>query len=267
MTVTATSGELIRRAWLGLLLLASACTRAPAGTGLPEPPPISSECKSAELSICVDSCRDAACLEWCAGESCAATITSLSSCIDEVVHRGETSEQWTRCQPICSARVVPPAEGPSFCDDWRASYYAWMHFRQPPPARLDPPSPEVTDMLALGTSMQLVGELAQRRDDPHTAALIHMIDHGRWPLGDIESCVPELDARGREFFITLEIGARGAVQTTLVRGDSPGGECVANAVASALTLPVRVARDYPRLDVRVRVEPLPNPDDLDERGG
>ena len=41
-----------------------------------------------------------------------------------------------------------------------------------------------------------------------------------------------------------------------MRGDPDGGDCVANAVASALTLPVRVARDYPQLEVRVLVKPL-----------
>ena len=83
-----------RRVSFGLLLLASACARVPADVSSPnaeiavtptasEPQasagPIASDCKGTELSICAGSCHDAACLEWCAGQSCVATIESLWS--------------------------------------------------------------------------------------------------------------------------------------------------------------------------------------------
>lgn len=255
----------LRRASFGLLL-AGACTRAPADARSPgtdvEASSISSECKSAELSLCVESCRDLACIEWCAGESCADTLTTVLSCTADV----PAHERWIEaCQPICSAQVVPPPVGPSFCDDWRTSYYAMARLSQPlvpnAEASTDDASLATLDSIVFATSMWLVGEVARRYDDPHLPALEDMIHGGGWPLGDIESCVPDLDARGREFFIALELDLEGAARATHVRGDPTGGGCVADAVASALTLPARVARDYPQIEVRVLVKPPPDTED------
>ena len=245
-----------RRALVGgLLVLAGACSRAPAGVTESAAPPIASECESTDLSMCVESCHDSACVEWCAGEACAATITSLFSCTEEALR--VSAERWNeQCRPVCSAQVVPPTEGPSFCADWRASYFAMTRWNQPPPPSTDDASPAMIGSISFATSMWLVGELSRRHDDPHAAALSDMIHSGGWPLGDIDSCIP-LDASGLEFFITLELEPNGTVKATDVRGDPDGGDCVANAVASALTLPVRVARDYPQLEVRVLVKPLP----------
>jgi hypothetical protein len=311
-----------RRVCFGLLLLSSACTRVPADVSSPEgeataaspsgkarasEEPISSDCKSAELITCTDSCHDSACLEWCAGESCVATIVSLESCMAEAedrfaaeqppppveyetitddagesynqptgesverqyeweaAHDSALSEHWTTtCESTCSARVAAPSDdGPSFCADWSSSYYAWGRLTQPPP---EPKSFGLLNMgavsmfgaLSFGSTIWLEGELAQSAD-PHVSALMYMLSRAGRELQDAESCVPDLDQNGREFSLALQLDPNGAVRAADVRDEqSETGDCVANVVASTLTLPVRVARDYPQLDVRVLVKPVPN---------
>lgn len=314
-----------RRVSFGLLLLSSACTRVPADVSSPptevaakapapvesrgDADPISSDCKSAELQTCAASCSDADCLEWCAGQSCATTIASLATCMEDVEqrfaaehpapqmdfetvtaddgmtyqqptaeslereyawqdeHERALGEHWAeRCEAECSRRLSPTDDdrSPFFCTDWRASYHAWARLTQPPPEPEEfglfnlSASVGMFGALSLGSSMWLEGELAQRYDDPHTAALMHMISRAGWHLGDAESCVPNLDPSGSEFSIVVDLDPNGAVRATQVRDDPSGGECVANVVASALTLPVRVARDYPTLEIRVLVKPTPS---------
>lgn len=314
---------MLRRASFGLLLLSTACTRVPADVSDPDSDskaaepiaaeraasedPISSECKSAELMSCVDSCQDSECMQWCAGQSCAATIVSLKSCMDEAERRlevenpvppldyetfddgeggytmptaealdrqaeweatqeGTLAEHWAaNCESTCAARVVAPSEGPSFCEDWQTSYYAWTRISTPPPE----PSKEQSllgavasmgtlGLLSIGSAMWLDGALAARYEDRHVVALAQMISHAGHGLADAESCVPNLDQNGREYFITLQLDKNGAVQATEVQENPSEGDCVANVVADALTLPVRVARDFPVLEVRVMVRPLAN---------
>jgi hypothetical protein len=312
---------MLRRASFGLLLLSTACTRVPADVSDPDSnaagptaaeaaasdDPISSECKSAELMSCADSCSDSECMQWCAGQSCAATIVSLKSCMDEAERRlevenpappldyetfddgeggytvptaesldrqaeweatqeGSLAEHWAaNCESTCAARVVAPSEGPSFCVDWRASYYAWTRISTPPPE----PSKEqgllgavasmgMLGMMSIGSAMWLDGTLATRYEDRHVVALAQMVSHAGHGLADAESCVPNLDQNGREYFITLQLDKNGAVQATEVAENPSEGDCVANVVADALTLPVRVARDFPVLEVRVLVKPIAN---------
>lgn len=92
---------MLHRLSLGCLLLVTACARVPADVSSPSseesptPPaataeqqrvdvgPIASDCDGGELSTCSASCFDSECLEWCAGESCVATLASLQSCMNE----------------------------------------------------------------------------------------------------------------------------------------------------------------------------------------
>jgi hypothetical protein len=314
---------MLRRVSFGLLLLSSACTRVPADVSSPgtasastpadgpyaEAEPIPGECKDAELTTCANSCSDAACLEWCAGESCVTTIASLLECMDEAeqrfarehsapemeyetftdeygetynqptaeslerqyewenAHEGALADRWAdACLPICQQRLSPNGEGESFCGDWRSSYYAWTHLSEPPPERAagllgmaQLSGLGMLGMLSLGTAIWLDGELAQRYDDPHAAALMQMVSRAGGQLEQAESCVPDLDAEGREFAIAVELDPNGAVVAAHARDDSSStGECVAGVLASALTLPLRLARDYPQLEVRVLVRPVPN---------
>jgi hypothetical protein len=247
-------------------------------------------------------------MQWCAGQSCAATIVSLKSCMDEAEQRlavenpappleyqtlddgdgepytiptaesldrqaeweatqdGTLAEHWAaKCESTCAARVVAPGEGPSFCEDWRASYYAWTRISTPPPEPSENQgllgavaSMGMLGMMSIGSAMWLDGTLATRYEDRHVAALAQMVSHAGHGLTDAESCVPNLDQNGREYFITLQLDKNGAVQATEVQENPSEGDCVANVVADALTLPVRVAREFAVLEVRVMVKPIAN---------
>jgi hypothetical protein len=309
---------------LGLLLLASACSRVPADVSSPgvadsstttptgeraSAEPIPGECRGAELSTCAVSCSDADCLEWCAGRACAATIASLWSCMDEAERRyaaehpvpeadHETvtdedgnsylepteeslerqyewaaardlamDEHWgASCQSICEAGLpFPEPDETTFCPDWRSTYASWARLSEPAPKDSRAgilalaSSAGMFGMLSIGTSVWLVGELAENYEDPHAAPLQGMVNRAGWELRDADSCVPDLDASGREFTIAVQLDDHGAVQATDVRdGETGAGQCVAEQLATAFHLPVRVARDYPQLEVRVWVRPEPD---------
>lgn len=171
-------------------------------------------------------------------------------------------DHWTQtCERTCAERLVADESG-GFCQDWQLSYFSWRHLTQPPtPQRMfaDPSfdaSLGLWGALGLGTTAALSGELASRRDDPRIRALAAMIRSQGMQLGSAEACVPGVTDAGREFVIAVELDSRGAViGTELADRANAEDACLANLLASTFTLPRRVAREFPRLDVHVIVKP------------
>jgi hypothetical protein len=289
---------MLRRAsWIAILLLTSACTQVPTDVSIPtaaEPTPSgpsanvepsSKECKNAELSACADSCWDADCLAWCAGESCAAVIASLWSCMGEAERRfaaehpkpavePERQSAWKAaredamyehwdgsCHASCEDRVLA-SEGEGvvqFCADWPSTYGSWPRLSQPAPEHEGEFHLEEIPPEEKGTSVWLTGPLAENRTDRRIAALRLLVDRAGSQLQEAEHCVPDLSEYGSEFRLVVQFDASGAVQAAHVQeAQDGGGECVAKQLAAVLRLPIRVARDYPQLEVGVDVRPSPD---------
>lgn len=171
-------------------------------------------------------------------------------------------QRWAEtCRTECTEQL---ADSP-FCDDWLSSYHSWARLSQPPP---EPSSFGLLSMsasfgvlgsLSIGTAASLTGPLAESIEDPHVAALAYMVSRVGWQLGQADGCVTDLPESGREFMVAVELDQRGSVIAAELP-DDPGaeGECVANLLADALVLPIRVAREFPQIEVRVQVKPLPD---------
>jgi hypothetical protein len=133
-----------------LLLLAGACTRVPSDVSSPEArdgstpaafgerasvEPIPSECSGTELTTCAASCSFADCLEWCAGESCAATIASLWSCMDEAErefaaeHPAPEVEYTTETDEYGTSYSHPTFESSERLYEWEAAHDSMLDER------------------------------------------------------------------------------------------------------------------------------------------
>ncbi|MFO7567912.1 MAG: hypothetical protein R6X02_35050 [Enhygromyxa sp.] len=313
-----------RLASLGLLVLLGSCTRVPADVSSPTSNPpaetptktaaesatneaIPQHCVGSELDLCARSCHDSACLEWCAGQSCATTLASLWSCMRVAEERfiaerpypelesveltdeqGETyripseesyqqqdawhldledtlDERWrASCEATCLESL---AEGPSdrgFCADWDATFHTWKQVSKPPPEQdamlglLGGGGYASLGLLLPGTVIQL-GAVPSGGNDPRLSTLANLVGRASVKLDDAARCVPGVDQNGSEFGYELELDASGRVGAArLIDGPLDQGECVGEMLAGALQLPIRVAREYPRFELRVLVRPTPD---------
>jgi hypothetical protein len=117
-------------------------------------------------------------------------------------------------------------------------------------------------MATLGTISALTWassvSLVELPSHPHARVLDALIGLANSKIRDIEQCVPDLGDETREFIAELRIDPGGSVAAAAVQGGpATTTECVAAKLSSIVTLPVRVAREFSRVDLRVEVRPSP----------
>lgn len=304
------------RDWLlfgSVLVVAGACTRVPADVSTPKPEvePSAAEpepepdapasaaasvpegCVATELTVCLESCDDAECLEWCGGQACVTAVENAAACLDQfaideprpqLVYEIRTDAQgkfkvptqeslarqmewddqraqrmgdhWFKaCHAGCIEQLGSDADMPGgFCRNWRDHQ---SDMKLVTGAATD--ESQISGLFGasligvLGTNLRLTGELADQQQDTNSRALSQMIFSASERLENTEDCIPTLTQQGEIFVVELEFGPRGEVVAATVPDGSAEGECVARVVAKAIAVPSRVAHAFPHIEVAVDV--------------
>jgi hypothetical protein len=162
-----------------------------------------------------------------------------------------------RCEQTCVAALAPSENGATigFCRNWRDEYTQWGRLVAAPG------EPRTAAIMAtstglfgsFGTVMTVAGELGQQHDAP-AIALRRLVARGNLGLASAGECVPGLQDGSREFTVHVALGDDSVVATAVGNEESADTlRCIERRVETALTLPIRVAREYPTLELRVRV--------------
>jgi hypothetical protein len=177
-------------------------------------------------------------------------------------------EHWSsRCQAFCVEHLGPDSLADSgYCLDWDRDFHRWTVMPSPPtsPSAKTFGEGGILDLLestaSRGSSMSLARHPSARSapSDPHSRALSLLLSHKAPALRGVEQCIPDLVIGTREYLLTVSIDPSGAVRSAHAVNDSAEGvQCVIDKVSQAITLPVRVARAFPRFVVQVEVRREP----------
>jgi hypothetical protein len=166
------------------------------------------------------------------------------------------------CRAVCVEHLGDDGSVTSvhYCADW-IHYYEWPWLIEPPKPRPEPHDDtkalvavDETPTLKEGSSVSL----AELPSHPYAHVLDALIWQADSKLRGIEKCVPDLGDETREFIAELRIDPGGSVAAAAVQGGPDSTtHCVSVKLSSAVTLPVRVAREFSRVDLRVEIRPSP----------
>jgi hypothetical protein len=171
------------------------------------------------------------------------------------------------CQATCVSHLGEDSGRSGYCANW-TDYHHWPRLVEPPRPRPQPRDDAMavaafddTATLGMLSALAVFGSsmsVAELPSHPHAQAFKALIGLASSKLFGIEQCVPDLGDETREFIAELRVDPGGSVADVAVQGGSATtAECIAAKLASVVTLPVRVAREFPRFNLRVEVRPSP----------
>jgi hypothetical protein len=274
-----------------VVLLASlilACTRTTSPGTVAEAEAIGSTCENDRLDACVEACRDATCLDWCAGSACRVAVGEVWTCMDEVERAFERehpephfspspdvdeatlealavrwfadAQAWKAAHEAALdtgwAKVCKPVCGErvasGFCERDTPDHESWSYAQLTCSAPMRPVRGFIHPMTDGFESPPDVTFtlVGARMGEMKGDALSRLVANQSPQLRSVRGCVAE--AATLVFAIDLDPNGR-PEQIEIVEGEPGPGGCVAAILDRDFALPAAVVTDFPRVEIGVQI--------------